>query len=202
MIGTNYSKLERILERNGGYITRKETIEAGVNTWFLSEFCKKRNLTKYAPGFYADNNFVPDEYFILQKRYPKYIISGLCALYLHNLTDKIPEDIEVTAPYGYNPSRVKIDNLMVRRISSKEIYELGIETIETFFGNKVLVYDKERMICDMIKYRDEYDGETFVKAIKFYSRGTVNQIKLFQYAKIMSIEKKVFEIMEIVLNDD
>ncbi len=32
------------------------------------------------------------------------------------------------------------------------------------FGNKVKAYDKERTICDFIKRREKYDGETFVKA--------------------------------------
>lgn len=70
------------------------------------------------------------------------------------------------------------------------------------FGNKVKVYDKERTICDLIKYRDKYDGETFIKAIKAYINGKYDQIKLFQYARIMKIEKKVFEIMEIILNEN
>ena len=70
------------------------------------------------------------------------------------------------------------------------------------FGNHVKAYDKERTICDLIKYRDRYDGETFVKAIKAYAAGHPNQRKLFRYAKAMKIEKAVFEIMELVMNEN
>lgn len=70
------------------------------------------------------------------------------------------------------------------------------------FGNKVSAYDKERTICDLIKYRDEYDGEVFVKAIKTYVSNYLDQMKLFKYAKQMKIEKKVFEIMEVVSNEN
>ena len=48
---------------------------------------------------------------------------------------------------------------------------------------------------------DRYDGETFVKAIKAYAAGHPNQRKLFRYAKAMKIEKAVFEIMELVMNE-
>lgn len=52
------------------------------------------------------------------------------------------------------------------------------------------------------QYRDEYDGEVFLKAIKTYVSNYLDQMKLFKYAKQMKIEKKVFEIMEIVLNEN
>jgi len=199
---TNYFKIEKIFNSNGGYITREDIDKANIPSWFLSDFVRRNNLTKVAPGFYARDNYFTDPLFILQRRYPKYIFSGLSALYLHHLTDKIPIDIEVTAPQGYNPSRKKNNDLSIHRISSEEIYNLGISEVTTSFGNKVKVYDEERTICDIIKYRDQYDGETFVKALRLYIKKANNQTKLFKYAKTMSIEKKVFEIMEVINNDD
>lgn len=199
---TNHSKLKEIFANNGGYITRKDIDEAGIPSWFLSDFVRKHHLIKVSPGCYADDNYLADDYYILQKRYPKYIFSGMSALYLLHMTDKIPADIEVVAPQGYNPSRHKIDNLQIRKISDKDIYNLGIIEVENMFGNLVRVYDEERTICDLIKYRNKYDGETFIKALKTYKRKSNNQIKLFKYAKIMGIEKKVYEIMEVINNED
>ena len=199
---SNYSKIEKIFNINGGYITREDIDKAEISSWFLSDFVRKNKLVKVAPGYYVCESYFADDYYVLQRRYPKYIFSDMSALYLHHLTDKIPTDIEVVAPQGYHPFRNRIDNLSIRRISNDEVYNLGITEIETSFGNKVKVYDAERTICDVIKYRDRYDGETFIKAIKFYKRKTNNQTKLFKYAKMMNIEKKVFEIMEVVNNDD
>lgn len=199
---SNYSKIEKIFNINGGYITREDIDKAEISSWFLSDFVRKNKLIKVAPGYYAGESYFADEYYVLHRRYPKYIFSDMSALYLHHLTDKIPTDIEVVAPQGYHPFRNRIDNLSIRRISNDEVYNLGITEIETPFGNKVRVYDEERTICDVIKYRDRYDGETFIKAIKFYKRKTNNQTKLFKYARTMNIEKKVFEIMEVINNDD
>lgn len=199
---TNYSKLKQIFDNNGGYITTEDVRNANISSWFLSDFVKRNSLNKIAPGFYADNSYFPDDYYIIQKRYPKYIFSGMSALYLHHLTDKIPVNIEVCAPQGYNPTRNKIKTLSIRKISNPDVYNLGITELKTTFGNKVKVYDEERTICDLIKYRDRYDGETFIKGIKLYANKSNNQIKLFRYARILGIEKKVFEIMELVNNND
>lgn len=197
---TNYSLLEKIFKTNGGYITREDVDNANISSWFLSDFVKKNNLNKIAPGFYADDSYIVDSYYILQRRYPKYIFSGLSALYLLGLTDKIPTDIEVSSPQNYHPFRSKIDLLIIHKLSNKNVYELGIKEVKTMFGNIVKTYDEERTICDVIKYRDKYDGETFIKAIKFYVRTINNQSKLFKYARELGIEKKVYEVMEVVAN--
>lgn len=70
------------------------------------------------------------------------------------------------------------------------------------FGNSVKVYDRERSICDLIKHREKYDGETFVKAIRTYLNDSPDQSKLFRYAKVMKIENKVFEIVEVIANEN
>ena len=199
---TNYSQLEKIFKTNGGYITREDVNNANISSWFLSDFVKRNNLSKIAPGFYANDNYIIDNYYIIQKRYPKYIFSGLSALYLLGLTDKIPTDIEVSSPQNYHPFRNKIDLLIIHKLSNKKVYELGIKEVKTMFGNIVKTYDEERTICDVIKYRDKYDGETFIKAIKFYVRTINNQSKLFEYARELGIEKKVYEVMEVVTNID
>ena len=95
-----------------------------------------------------------------------------------------------------------MDSILIRRISSSAIYELGIKETKTMFGNVVRVYDEERTICDLIKYRDKYDAETFIKAIKLYIRKKNDQTKLFEYAKKIGIEKRVYEVIEIVANLD
>lgn len=198
---TNFHKLENILKSNKGYITREDVDKNNIPSWFLSDFVRRKGLEKIAPGFYANEAYIVDDYYILQKRYPKYIYAGMSALYLLSLTDKIVTDLEVVAPQGYNPSREK-NNISIRRISDSKKYSLGVTSVKTMFGYSVQTYDPERTICDLVKYRDEYDAETFVKAVRFYIRKYNDQIKLMRYAKILGVEKKVFEIMELVANED
>ena len=68
------------------------------------------------------------------------------------------------------------------------------------FGMKIKVYDIERTICDIIKNKNKVDGEIFSKALKEYARSkNKNLSKLTKYAKIMKIEKKVSEYMEVLI---
>lgn len=198
---SNYSLIDKIY-REKGYLTRKDIDSNEIPSWFLTDYVRKNGLTKLAPGVYACEGFIVDDYYVLQMRYPKYIFSGMSSLYLLQLTDKIPPNIYVTAPQGYNPSKNKPDNLIIHKISNHEIYSLGIIEVKTMYGNVVKIYDKERTICELIKHRDAYDGETFVKSLRLFKESDPNQMKLFKYAKAMKIEKKVYEIMEVILNED
>ncbi len=39
----------------------------------------------------------------------------------------------------------------------KDIWNLGITNTDTAMGNKVMLYDKERCICDLIMVKNEVD---------------------------------------------
>lgn len=67
------------------------------------------------------------------------------------------------------------------------------------FGMKIKVYGVERTICDIIKNKKKMDGEIFVKALQDYAKSkNKNLSKLAKYAKIMKIEDKVSNYMEIL----
>ena len=79
-------------------------------------------------------------------------------------------------------------------------YTLG-KTESDFNGYTLLIYDKERTICDCFKYRNQMDRETFAKAINAYSvDNDKNLINLSKYAKQLRVYKKVTEMMEVLLN--
>ena len=198
----NYSKLEKIYYKNGGCITRRDVDNAHISSWFLSDFVRKNKLIKLAPGFYAGEHYMVDEYYVLQYRFPQYVYAGMSALYLHHLTDRIPSYIEVVCVQGYHPTKEKNDQLSVRKVSNSDIYQLGICEVETMFGNKVRVYNEEKTICDMVKMRSKYDSEVFTKAIRFFLKRRYNEARLFEYARAMKIENELFAILEMMKNND
>ena len=67
------------------------------------------------------------------------------------------------------------------------------------FNNNVCCFSKEKMIIEMIRKRDEYDSELFLKAVKTFLRKNDNDMDfLFEYAKLRNIEEKVYQILEIM----
>lgn len=79
---TNTSKLFDILQKNGGYITRRQVDQKGIQSWFLTDFVRKEKL---AAGFYAKPDWITDDFLVFLYKYPKFIFSYESALYLQKI---------------------------------------------------------------------------------------------------------------------
>ena len=50
---TSEKKLEKMLNANSGYITRKQVDSHKIPSWFLTDFVRRQGLIKIDKGFYA-----------------------------------------------------------------------------------------------------------------------------------------------------
>ena len=200
---TKYDAIQTILERNGGYVTRDDINKNDIPSAMLYEFVNKHGLIKHATGFYAKADWNKDDYLVFQYLYPKLVYSFYGAQYLNELGDFLPPFLEVTAPKNYRPFPLPREGVVLHTDTKDSTYSLGITEVETMFGNKVRVYDKEKTVCDFIKNRSKIDSESFVKCLHYYKkRRDKNISRLMEYARIMKIEKEVFSLMEVILNED
>ena len=162
-------------------------------------FIKKNNLTKIAPGIYANSEVIIDESFILSIRCPKGIISHEDALYYHGLIDREPIMHSITIYTSYNPSRLSDSGYKVYTIK-KELLDIGKMTIINNFGNEIPIYDLERTICDLFRNRNSFEIQDFNVALKHYiSKPEKDLIKLMKYAKLFKIDKIVRQYLEVLI---
>ena len=68
---------------------------------------------------------------------------------------------------------------------------LGQTETQSPYGNSILLSDKERCICDMIRSRKQTDMQLYTQAIKEYSAHHPNIRKLLKYGKQFGIEDKI-----------
>ena len=199
---TNGQKLVKMLSANNGYITRKQVDGQKIPSWFLTDFVRKYSLVKIDKGFYAEENWIRDDYLVFQYKYPKFIFSNVSALFLHGLTDRLPDYFEVTGPKNYRPFS-PTPSVTIHTDSHDESYRLGVTKVKTALGHFVDCYDMERTICDIIKNSRKIDAEIYGKALRLYAKSKDKNIRnLLRYAQILKIENKVAELMTVVLNED
>lgn len=127
------------------------------------------------------------------------IYSHETALFLHRLSDREPIKYRVTLPTGYNTTQITQEGLIVYTIKPS-VFELGKMIIKSPFGNDIVVYDKERTICDIIRSRNRIDKQIINDGLKSYvNDSTKDLIKLIRYANKLGIETVVRTYMEILL---
>lgn len=199
----NYETLERMMETGDGSVSRKDAIANGVPPAAFARYVSSNNLVRISRGVYAKNETV-DELFQLQRRYPRIVYSGMTALYLLGLTDRIPDSIEFTIPKGCRVRKESIGPNVICHIENNvELFDLGNVNAETMFGNSVACFSREKMVVEMIRKRDDYDSELFLKAVKTFLKGKDKDMDfLFRYARMRKVEEKVYRILEAMDYED
>lgn len=191
--------LEKYLNENG-FITNKEAEKLGIKRYKLAELTKKGKLERIKNGIYKlkddiDNNFIP-----ISQNNKKVVFSHHTALFLLDLSDRVPNYFHISVPQGYNVTHIKkqVEDIRIHYIK-KDNFELGVTEIKTPFGNKVNCYDMERSICDIISKRSTIDKQIFVDAITgYFAKKDKNIRKLIKYSRILGVEKEVRKYIEVL----
>ena len=181
-------------------ITNKDAARIGVNRQLLSVLVKEGKLERLRPGVYQKAGEVIDDFMLVSANSNQVCFSHETALILHDLSDRMPDRLYITVPQGYNTSHIKkrYINLKTRYVERNH-HKIGIITMKTYFGNKILVYDMERTICDIIADRENIEKEVFVDAITRYFRRKDKDIKkLIKYSRQFKIENEILRYIEIL----
>ena len=76
----------------------------------------------------------------------------------------------------------------------------GCRKIQSPQGNNILVYDKERTICDIIKNKNRIDRQVYIQGLQsYFLNGKPNIRRLSRYAKALNIQSKVMEIVALYM---
>ncbi len=193
----NNEKIYNLLDENSGIITTSLVKENDIPTVYLTRLTKKGKLKRIERGIYMSEDGLYDELFVFQTKYPKIIYSYETALYLLNLTDKIPSKIQLTVNHNYKFNQ-RPKNAHIYYVNS-EILNLGVVEVKTNFGNIVRLYSAERTLCDFIKNKLDMDPEIYINFVKNYPNYEKKDIhKLYDIANKMNLVQEVQEIMELV----
>lgn len=192
-----YKDIEEIANKNNGIVTSRMVKEESIPSIYLTRMVKQGKLKKVDRGVYFSSNATYDEYYLFYLKNKKSVYSFSSALFLHELTDRIPYQLEITVPNNYNSSHIKKDVIIHKVL--KKYYSIGSITKETMFGNKVACYDMERTICDLVRFRDKVDVEIFRKALQLYKNHENRDFhKLRQYAISFNISKQINELLDVI----
>ncbi len=141
-----------------------------------------------------------DELQILQMNNAKLVYSYGTALYLWDMSDRIPHVWDISVPQGFNASRLKKDNKNIRfHYINEERWQICITETLSPSGNKVRLYDKERCIIDLVKGKDKIDKQLYIQALhEYFEDPSTDKAQLIRYAKIFHIESRIWDYMDIL----
>lgn len=188
------TKVEVLLEQRDGNLSMKEARKCGIAATTVQRMVKSGALIKIDRGFYVADGHAIDELFLLQQRYTRGIFSHETTLDIYQLSTNMPKYIHLTFPKGYNVDRSVTKEQQVKfHFVDKEIYELGRVKGESFQGNPIWMYDKERTLCDIWNPRYyNISHEMKLGALIDYMEDSKRDTgKLRDYMRKLNVEKEM-----------
>jgi predicted transcriptional regulator of viral defense system len=194
-------EIRQMFEDAGGMLRTKELYAENVFYNDIQLLVKDSLIEKVRYGYYqwADEDN-PSEALLINQRFPDGILNMDTALFYYGYSDRTPLAWHLAVSKDSGKSRFKIDYPFVRPyFIEPTLLDLGQSTGE-IDGNQERIYDKERVICDCLRYRNKMDREIFVKAIRGYVNDTTKNIpRMMQYAKKLRVTDAVKNLVGVWL---
>jgi predicted transcriptional regulator of viral defense system len=181
----------KYIKKNGGYATMKELKEAKFQTREIKKYVQNNVLEKIKSGLYRLSNIdfyrnVNLSFVDVCNAIPSGIICLGSAINYYSLSTYNPNEIHIAVMNSKKP--VKIIYPPVKfYFFRKNQFTLGIKIHKTKFGD-IRIYDIEKTICDIFRFRNEYGDEIALESLRNYTkRKEADYFKLRKYSKICRV---------------
>ena len=171
----------------------KELLKKGLNRYQIERKTKNKELFKVSKGIYSDEEY-PSDLAIIMKKYPKSILTLNSAFFYYDLTDKIPE-------YYYLATEKKAHTINERTVkqifTTKKFWNIGLTHIK-IEDTEVNIYDKERLLIELIRYKTKLSYELYKEVLNNYrkKKDKINFVKVYKYAKYFNNSSYIIKTIE------
>jgi len=179
-----------------------EAIQLGVHRRDLYRLRDLGQLMVLDRGLYRLSDLpepsLPD-FIPVAKRIPDGVICLISALAFHEITTQIPHFVYIALPYNAYKPTMKFPPVRFFWFGEKFLY-LGVEE-HLVDGCKVKIFNREKTLVDVVKYRNKLGIDVVLEALKLYwQSGNTDLTKLYKYAKLLRVEKTLKPLMEAIIS--
>ena len=190
-----------IFDKYGGMMRPTQLAEEKIFYPQREKLIADGYVEKIRRGYYQWIN--PDDFSevgTVIRLFPDAILCMDTALRYYGYSDRTPGDWHLAVSKDSGKSRFKIDYPFVKPYYVEPaVLELGLTT-GTMDGHAIRIYDKDRLICDCLRYRNKMDKEIFNKAIQKYIADPEKSIpKLMEYAGPLRVKKLTKDLIGVWL---
>lgn len=170
----------------------KELVEQHKSDYDIKKLIEDGKIFKIEKGVYSDSQNI-NYLEVLSKKYPNAIFTMDSAFYYHNLTDVIPE--KECLALRRNSTKINDERIKVTYYQDK-FFEIGRSTLQVN-GVNIQIYDKERMLIELIRNRKTIGFDYYKEIIGNYReiKDTLNTKKIAEYISKFAIEDYLYDVI-------
>lgn len=174
-------------------LTYTECIDRYGSDYQLKKAVAEEQIYRIESGLYSTKRYA-EELEIIVKKYPNAILTGEYAFYCHDLTDVIPEKYYIATKAK---AAKLLDSRIVQIYVRDDLLMLGV-TKKDINGVTVKIYDKERMLIELLRNKKSMPHDLYKEIIGNY-RKIIEELQIWriqEYADIFPKSKMIKKALE------
>lgn len=182
-----------LIKAHDGVVKTSELYTLGIDYRRIQSFVDWGVLVRIKNGYYTlQEHQLSEDEMIYRLFGEDGILTMESALYLYGYLSVKPSEYQIAIDKNTSKSRFHLKYPFVHPYYSEpKVLALGVTEIP-FGGGRMKIYDKERLICDCLKYEDRMDREDLKKALLSYIQDDKKDISnLLSYAAERKVLQKV-----------
>lgn len=185
-------KMKNEFKKHGGVLKTSELNGLGFSSRKINKLMEEGIISRIKHGFYELTDYIPKEEVIIARLFPEAVIFLESAMLHYGYTDRIPSAWQIAVDKNSQKTKYDIEYPLIEPFYLEpKFIDIGIDIIQVD-GVEVKIYDRDRTICDVLRYEKKLEEEVFTNAIKRYVEDSKKNVrKLFEYAVIFNIKNKV-----------
>ncbi|MBQ3558453.1 MAG: type IV toxin-antitoxin system AbiEi family antitoxin domain-containing protein [Agathobacter sp.] len=207
MIYKRTEETERILKEvyqciddNGGIAKKEQLAALGIDYRRILDFVENNEVIRIKNGYYTYGIERFSEEALVSRLFPDGVLCMESALYAHGYISRKPVGFHIAIDKNTSKSRFKLDYpKVIPYYTEPEVLTIGVTTI-SYEGCDFQIYDKDRLICDCLKYESKMNREDFKEAVQAYIKDEDKDISaLMEYARERKVVKRVQSLIGVWL---
>lgn len=187
-----------VFEKHGGVASAKELLAGGVTYYQLRELLESGQVIKLKRGLYRWTEVPVSEMVEVAHIVKKGVYCLFSAAAHHDLTTFVSSEYHLAVPKKY---KVTLPEYPPIRLYYWEeaAYQVGITEVEVE-GEMVEMYDIEKTVCDMVRYKKKVGMDTLKEVLNAYlKRRNRNLEKLGKYASALKMKEEVNNLVTLLV---
>lgn len=193
-------QITQLIEEQGGIVKKEQFTELGIDYRRILDFVQSGDLVRIKNGYYTDriDRFTEEE--LVARLFGDARLCMESALYAYGYISQKPYGWHLAVDKNTSKSRFKMDYpKIIPYYTEPEALEFGSTEI-MISGQQFQIYDRDRVICDCLKYESKLEREVFKEALQSYIRDSQKDISaLMAYARARKVVGKVQSMIGVWL---
>lgn len=185
-------EIEKLMSENGGIVKASQLYPLGLSYRSIQGLVADGTLDHVKSGYYAIKYREKSEESIMYGLFPDAVLTMDTALYYYGYIRQRPFTWSIAVSKNTSKSRFKIDYPVLHPYYTEpDVLNLGVAKIP-FENGTMRIYEKERLICECLKYEERLDKDVLKQAlIGFIGEQEKDVAKLIEYARERKVIAKV-----------